>query len=462
MQNTTEEDAYIVQSGYKPELHRRLSTFASFAITFSVMSVLVGVFAVYSFTLQAAGPFGIWSWPIVVCGQLLIALVFAEMAGRIPLTGSIYNWNAKLGSPTLGWQAGWLIVFSYSVGGVAAIVALMTPLQSLLGITLSSTQMQIWGAIIILSQLIINIYGVKVAGQLNRLAVIIEIALISLLSVALVVLAAFHGNLNFSLVTHIPTSPVPYWQGFLAGSLLGMLTLIGFESASDVSEETINARSIAPRSIVRGVAFSGILGFIFIFILTIIIPNVTQITASSDPVSAIVGFYLGTAITKIFLACVVLAIFAASLLIITYVSRLIFAVARDGRIMGSQHLGKVSSRGIPVSAAVLVAVVEIVILIIAFGQVALFATNAVLTALVYLVTVINFWRANKKLPENGTFSLGKWRKPVTIAAIIWLIFEVGILTLPKDFHPAAFLSIGVVVGGFIVQRIFGGKKNSTA
>ena len=106
---STEEDQYLIEAGYKPQLHRRLTPFASFAISFSCMSVLVGVFAVYSFTLSTAGPFGIWTWPFVVGGQLLIALIFAEMAGRIPLAGSIYNWNKTLGGPTLGWQAGlWL------------------------------------------------------------------------------------------------------------------------------------------------------------------------------------------------------------------------------------------------------------------------------------------------------------------------------------------------------------------
>src|ERR1700761_4411891 len=102
-----DDDKAIIEAGYKPQLRRSLGFFSPFAIAFSEISITTGIFANYGFVLTKAGPFGYWAWLLVAIGQTLVALVFAEMAGRIPLTGSSYNWNNKLANPTLGWFSGW-------------------------------------------------------------------------------------------------------------------------------------------------------------------------------------------------------------------------------------------------------------------------------------------------------------------------------------------------------------------
>ena len=93
------DDQAVIEAGYKPQLRRSVGFFSSFAISFSYMSVLTGIVANYGFTLGKAGGFGIWSWLLVVLGHGLTALVFAEMAGRVPLAGCAYNWNNRLASP---------------------------------------------------------------------------------------------------------------------------------------------------------------------------------------------------------------------------------------------------------------------------------------------------------------------------------------------------------------------------
>jgi amino acid transporter len=74
--------------GYQPELKRTLGSFQVFAISFAFISVAVGIFGTYDDVLVNAGPVGIWLWPIVAVGQILIALVVAQFAARIPLSGS--------------------------------------------------------------------------------------------------------------------------------------------------------------------------------------------------------------------------------------------------------------------------------------------------------------------------------------------------------------------------------------
>ncbi|MFJ3439381.1 hypothetical protein ACIPMU_38405 [Streptomyces cyaneofuscatus] len=41
-------------------------------------------------------------------GRTLVALVVAQFAARIPLSGSLYQWASRLASPKIGWWFGWL------------------------------------------------------------------------------------------------------------------------------------------------------------------------------------------------------------------------------------------------------------------------------------------------------------------------------------------------------------------
>ena len=84
-------DELCEDCGYEPELERTLGSFQVFAVSFAFISVAVGIFGTYDDVLQNAGPVGIWLWPIVGVGQTLIALVIAQFAARIPLSGSSYQ-----------------------------------------------------------------------------------------------------------------------------------------------------------------------------------------------------------------------------------------------------------------------------------------------------------------------------------------------------------------------------------
>ena len=94
--------------GYRQELKRTLGPAQVFAISFAFMSVAVGVFGTYDDVLQTAGPIGIWLWVIAAVGQTLVALVIAQFAARISLSGSSYQWASLLANPRIGWGFGWL------------------------------------------------------------------------------------------------------------------------------------------------------------------------------------------------------------------------------------------------------------------------------------------------------------------------------------------------------------------
>lgn len=440
------DDSYVIESGYKPQLHRRLNYFTSFALSFSFMSVLMGIFSNYGFVLNTAGPFGLWTWLIVAAGQILVALVFAEMAGRVPLTGALYNWNNKLSRPAVAVTVHWLTVFAYTIGGAGIVVAAMGPLQSFLGRDLQMPTIRIIAICVFFVQLFINVYGVRLAGFINRWAVIAEITALIVFGLILIIAAGSKGLLHPSMVNvKAAGDTYPYWEAFLMCTLLGAWTLFGFETPSDFSEETINVKQVAPKSIVSSVAAAAVLGLFFLVVLTVCIPNLSNITASADPISSIVSFYLGDFGTKIFLFCVLLAMFATSLLAITLASRLLFAVSRDRNFLAHEKFSKVSSHGTPFYAALLATLIEIVIFLTMYGLAALYASGVVLLFSAYLITVINFAVSIKKLPPTNNFSLGKWHWPVVIMAIVWLVIQIGILTIPGEFHLAAEIGIGIII-----------------
>ena len=71
----------LAKFGYNQELKRSLGFFSTFAIAFSFISATNGFYALFYYGLDVGGPAGlIWQWPIIVFGQLMVALVLAEAA----------------------------------------------------------------------------------------------------------------------------------------------------------------------------------------------------------------------------------------------------------------------------------------------------------------------------------------------------------------------------------------------
>src|SRR5690349_5024248 len=66
--------------GYRQELRRTLGGFSAFAAGFSFVSILTTVFQLFAFGYSLGDTLFFWTWPLVIIGQLLVALNFAELA----------------------------------------------------------------------------------------------------------------------------------------------------------------------------------------------------------------------------------------------------------------------------------------------------------------------------------------------------------------------------------------------
>jgi len=452
------DDRAILEAGYKPQFRRTLGSFASFAIPFSVISITTGIFANFGFVLGKAGPFGFWTWLIVAFGHICVALIVAEMAGRIPLTGSVYNWNSRLLSPGIGFLTGWLVLGNMTIGSAAVTTSMLPILGVILGHDLDPETGHFLAAAFLLIQMAINLCGVRLTSHTNVIAVIAEIISIVVLSVLIIFGVIHKGHFDLSLLTTLPSEPKPYWPAFMMTSLLGAWTFIGFETSADVSEETINAKRVAPLGVISSMVASAIIGFIFIVVMTIAIPDLKAVTQSTYPLATIASYYLGDTATAVFLCFSLVAIFSCSLVCMTAGSRVLYAMARDGRFVAPKLFSHVSKHHVPGHALILVAGIAVIFSFISDSITALSGAATVCAALYYIITAAGFAIKAPKFPKTDTFSLGKWHWPVVLIALVWMCVEIGILTIPEEFHPVALATAGVVGVGLIFYVLVGRKQ----
>ena len=110
-----EDAAQLAALGYESEFDRAMSLRANFALGFTYLSPVVGVYALFAFALAEAGPPMIWSFVIVGLGQLLVALVFGEVVSQFPLAGGVYPWARRLWGRRWAWMTGWVYAWALLV-----------------------------------------------------------------------------------------------------------------------------------------------------------------------------------------------------------------------------------------------------------------------------------------------------------------------------------------------------------
>src|ERR1700722_682428 len=329
------EDAELSRFGYRQQFTRSLHQFESFAVAFSFISITTGIFTTYAFALATGGTRSVWTWLIVVVGQALVALLYGSLSSRIPLSGFSYQWASRLASPHVGWWFGWTSFAFLTIVTVSVDYGLIqVAFQPLIGESYTPTSAALETLVVLALQAALIIYSTRATTRVNNTAVATEIIGIVGLTVVLLIVAAIRGLGHWSNLTSTgPWAATGYyaWLGpFMLATLLGAYTIVGFESASNLAEETHEPHKVIPRAMVRAVLLSGVVGFVFLVILAFATDKAA--CASTAPVASIVHDVLGGVVQKIFLVFVCVSIFACGLVIMVTNGRLIFSMARDRRL----------------------------------------------------------------------------------------------------------------------------------
>ena len=407
--------------------------------------------------LRNAGPVGIWLWPIVAVGQILVALVIAQFAARIPLSGSSYQWASQLTNPKIGWVFGWL-TFCYLVLGVVAVddaLASMA-LMPLLGLEPSENVARLITLVVLLIQAVLAIASTRIVGMLNSAAVGVEVVTVVVLVVVLGIAVAVTGEGSVAnLTSHGITENAPDYfavgGGLMAAMIMGLTTLVGFDSAANLAEEAKDPYRSVPFAIVGSVVVAGLLGMLFLIALTVAIDDIPKVSASSSPVATVLRDQLGPVMEAALLVAITLAFFGAGMVTLTTCSRIVYVMARDSRFPAHQLMRRINPRTqTPVPATILILVIGVVLMVAMPGAalLKLITAGTILPAILYLSTVVLYLSVRKRLArKEGAFDLGRFELPVAIAALVWGAVALFVLVAPAEAATLLIVAGMLLVGG---------------
>jgi amino acid transporter len=460
-------DDFSEDYGYRPELKRTLGSFQVFAVSFAFISVAVGIFGTYDDVLQNAGPAGIWLWPIIAVGQTLIALVIAQFAARIPLSGSSYQWASRLANPKIGWLFGWLS-FSYLAIGVVTVdnALASSALMPLFGMPQNENTARVLTLVVLVIQAVLVVLSTRLVGLITSAAVGLELVIVVVLTVALFVAVAVTGDGAISNLTSrgITDGAPDYFAvggGLMAAMIMGIATLVGFDAAANMAEEAKDPFRSVPRAIVGSVVAAAVLGMVFVIALTIAIKDIPRASATDSPVALILRDQLGVVMERSLLVAIVFAFFSAGLVTLATCARMVFAMSRDSRFPAHQLMRRVNPRTrTPIPATILIVVVGFVLMgALPGGALLEMLTVGGLTgAVLYGAIIVLYLAVRKRLGhQENAFDLGRFDIPVAIGALVWSALVVFVLVSPREALTAVLISVGVLLAGgmyFVYLLIF--------
>jgi amino acid transporter len=432
-------DAQLAELGYKPRFERKMGAWENFALGFTYLSPVVGVYSTLAIALVAGGPPSVWSIVIAGVGQLLVALVFSEVVAQYPIAGGIYPWARRLIGRRYAWMTGWVYGWAL-MATVAAITTGAAPFfASLFEFELSRTTATLIALAVMTLALIVNLLGTKALGRVAMFGFVAE--LIGALFVGGWLLL-FERNQDFGVLFDSlgAEGDGTYLGAFLAASILGLYLFYGFEACGDVAEEVPDPGRTIPKSMRRTVWIGGLPSMLVAVALVLAQPDLGAVISGevADPIGDTFAAVFGTVGSKIITVVVLISFLSATLSLQAAASRLLYSYARDRMVVASGFLAHFSERRhVPPNAMITATVLPALIVIIAqlvseeaLLKVISFASGGIYIAFQAVVLAALIARSRGWRP-SGRYTLGRWGMAVNVAALIYGVAAAINLVWPR-------------------------------
>jgi amino acid permease (GABA permease) len=443
---STDEER-LAQLGYQQELHRRLSGFSNFAVSFSIISILAGAITSYSIAMAAGGPFAITvGWVLVGIMVTLVALSMAEICSAYPTAGALYWWTAALAKrnkAAWAWFVGWFN-FLGEVAVTAAIdfgAAITTSafLSLTFGMTVTTGKTFLVFLVIIIVHGLLNTFGVNLVKVLSDVSAWWHLVGVAIIVAVLAIVPDQHKPVS-EVFFEVKNATGFSFAGaavyaVLIGLLMAQYTYTGYDASAHVAEETHDAARAAPRGIVMSVVVSVIAGFVLLFAITWSIQNYDDElgTATKLPPAQIFIDAAGRHTGEFLLFICMVAQWFCGMASVTANSRMSYAFSRDGALPGSRIWKQVNPRtGTPTNSIWLCVALSIILVLPSLWNSTAYAAAtsiAVIGLYIAYVAPVLLRRLNPDF-KPGPWNLGRWSPLVGWLAIIWVVIICVLFVLP--------------------------------
>jgi amino acid transporter len=314
----------LEQFGYEDQLDRALSL-GDLIVYGMIFMVPIAPFSVFGFVWRDARGMVVLAYLIGLVGMLFTALSYAAMSRAFPLAGSVYAYVQRGLHETAGFLAGWLILLDYILVPALLYLFSAAALQPLL----PRVPSWLWLSGFVVLNAAANLVGVRVTARLYRALLALELLVLAWFVVvgakalydgAGPTLAPLYDAHTFSLTT------------VASATSIAVLSFLGFDGISTLSEESAGARNAIARATVASLLLIGALFVLQTWIATDLARGMrfsSAETAFYEIAARAGGKGLGLAAT---LAVVISFGIANAMAAQAAVSRVLFAMARDRKL----------------------------------------------------------------------------------------------------------------------------------
>lgn len=402
------------------------------AIALYIGSVLgSGILIVPGLAAHIAGPASLLSWGLMTLLVLPMALVMGLLSARYPDAGGVSSFVSRAYGTKAGTLVGWFFLMSVPIGAPVAALTGAGYMTAAFG--LGDGARIVIAALMLAVSLIINVFGMKLAGS-------VQIVVVS--AIVLVLILAISGSFPHMEARHFTPFMPEGWISVGQSAAILFWCFIGWEAVSHLSEEFVDPK----RAAVQGVTVAAIIVGVLYFLTALATVGTHSYGGSGSDVSLllVIEKLLGPAGAVI---AGLTGMFICTATVISYTgasSRLAYALAREGK--APAWMGKMSSRfQTPVGGLGFLAGCFVLVLVL-YGTGAVSLTTLItLPNATFILTYLGGCAAGIRLLKGQ-----RWGRTVS-----WLSFILTAAVFP--FVGWAILYPLVICGVYFLVSI--GRKN---
>lgn len=305
-----------------------------FGLAYMTPIIVLGIFGVIAEASQGASA---GSYLVATVAMLFTAASYAKMARHYPVAGSSYTYVRRALDPRAGFMVGWIILLDYLF--LPLVIWLIGAAYLTGAFPLVPTW--VWIIIFIVATTALNIIGLKVADKANFVLMAMQFLVLALFVVFAFIYIVSEQGAGALLSTN-PFVGEGSFSVVASGAAIAAYSFLGFDAVSTLTEDTINPQRNIPRAIML-IAFIG--GFVFItvaYALTLVEPGSNFDNA--DSLAADTALTIGGSLfAAVFITGLIIGQFTSGLAAQASVSRLLFAMGRDG-VLPKGFFGRLSDR----------------------------------------------------------------------------------------------------------------------